>query len=109
METIVKPLSERNLERILNSMIKRVTISVPEPLLRDADRLAKQLGAPTRSGLFVEALKRFVRQARAETIDASLDAYYGARTKSEVAEERAMVRAFRKSRRTLDLDREGLG
>ena len=91
------------------SMIDRITVSVPRPLLRDADRLAKRLGVRTRSALVVEALRTLVDRARSEDVDASLNAYYGARTPGEIAEERAMVGAFRRSRRKLDLDREGQG
>lgn len=87
--------------------MSRITISVPKSLLRDAERLAKGLGTKTRSGLIVEALRRLVRQAHAENIEASLDAYYGSRSKDEVTEERALVRAFQRSRKNLDLDREG--
>lgn len=90
-------------------MIDRITISVPRPLLKDADRLAKRLGVRTRSALVVEALRTLVRRARSEDVDASLSAYYGTRTRGEIAEEQAMVRAFRRSRRKLDLDREGQG
>jgi metal-responsive CopG/Arc/MetJ family transcriptional regulator len=90
-------------------MIDRITVSMPRALLKDADRLARQLGVPSRSALVVEALRTLLARSHSQDVDASLDAYYGVRSQGEVAEERAMVRAFRRSRRRLDLDREGTG
>lgn len=81
----------------------------PRPLLEEADRLAKRLGVRTRSALVVEALRTLLERVRSEDVDASLDADYGSRTRDETNEERAMVRAFRRSRRRLDLDRERRG
>jgi hypothetical protein len=94
---------------MLRSMIDRITVSLPRPLLKEADRLAKRLGVRTRSALMAEALRTLLERTRSEDVDASLDAYYGSRTRDEISEERAMVRAFRRSRRRLDLDREGRG
>jgi metal-responsive CopG/Arc/MetJ family transcriptional regulator len=87
-------------------MRRRVTISLPGSLLRDAERIGRRRGLHTRSAVVVDALELLVRRATAQEIDASLDAYYGARPASELKEERAMVRAFRRSRRRLDLDRD---
>ena len=50
------------------------------------------------------ALELLIRKAEAEEVDASLDAYYGSRSPKERTEETAMVRAFQRSRRRLDLD-----
>jgi hypothetical protein len=87
-------------------MRQRVTVSLPGSLLADAERVGKRLGLRTRSAVVVDALKLLVRQASAVDIDASLDDYYGSRSTAEQAEEAAMVRAFRRSRRRLDLDRD---
>jgi len=87
-------------------MRQRVTVSLPGSLLEDAERVGKRLGLRTRSAVVVDALKLLVRQASAVDIDASLDDYYGSRSTAEQAEEAAMVRAFRRSRRRLDLDRD---
>ena len=54
-----------------------------------------------------EGLRLLVRERQEAEIDASLDAYYGALTEAERAEERAMVQAFQRSRRKLDLEAEG--
>ena len=86
-------------------MRQRVTVSVPKELLRSADRVAKRLGVRSRSALVVNALECLIAADRAREIDAELDAYYGSQTPSERAEERAMVKAFQRSRRRLDLDR----
>ncbi len=94
---------------MLIRMMNRITVSMPRALLKDADRLARQLGVASRSALIVEALRTLLARSHSQDVDASLDAYYGARSRGEVAEERAMVRAFRRSRRRLDLDREGTG
>jgi predicted transcriptional regulator len=90
-------------------MLARITVSMPSALLKDTDRLAKQLGVGSRSALIVEALRTLVARSLSQDVDASLDAYYGSRSRGEVAEERAMVRAFSRSRKGLDLDREGRG
>ena len=94
---------------MLSSMIDRITVSLPRSLLKEADKLAKRLGVRTRSALVAEALRTLLQQARSEDMEASLDAYYGSRTREDLNEERAMVRAFRRSRRSLDLDEEGRG
>jgi metal-responsive CopG/Arc/MetJ family transcriptional regulator len=87
-------------------MRQRVTISLPGDLLRNAERVGRRRGLRTRSAVVVDALELLVRQARAQEIDESLDAYYGSRSTGEQKEERAMVDAFRRSRRRLDLDRD---
>jgi metal-responsive CopG/Arc/MetJ family transcriptional regulator len=83
-----------------------MTVSVPPQLLHAAERAGKRYGLRTRSAIVADALELLVRKAEAEDIEASLDAYYGDRTVSERSEEAAMVRAFRRSRRRLDLDRD---
>jgi hypothetical protein len=85
----------------------RVTVSLPAELVKDADRVAKRLGAPTRSAAFARALEMFLARARDRDIDASLDAYYGGRPAQERAEERGLVRAMNRSQRRRDLDDEG--
>ena len=84
----------------------RMTVSIPLQLLAAAARAGKRYGLRNRSAIVADALQHFVRNAEAENIDASLDAYYGARPAAERTEEAAMVRAFRRSRRRLDLDRD---
>lgn len=88
-------------------MKERITISVPSDLIREADRVASRCGVRSRSALVSDALRLLVRKATSEEVDASLDAYYGSRTPAERAEEAAMVRAFRRSRRGQNLDRRG--
>jgi hypothetical protein len=83
-----------------------MTISVPNDLLAAAERVGKRYGLRTRSAIVVDALELLVRKADSEDIDASLDAYYGSRSAGDRSEESAMVRAFRRSRRGLDLDRD---
>ena len=82
-----------------------MTVSIPNQLLAAAERVGKRYGLPSRSAIVANALELFVQKAEAEDIDASLDAYYGSRSIAERTEEAAMVRAFRRSRRRLDLDR----
>jgi metal-responsive CopG/Arc/MetJ family transcriptional regulator len=84
-----------------------MTVSLPPALLAQADALMQRLDVPHRSALVERALRLLVRQAREATIDRELDLYYAARTSRERAEERAMVRAFQRSQRRRDLDREG--
>jgi metal-responsive CopG/Arc/MetJ family transcriptional regulator len=88
-------------------MRERVTISVPEALLRRAERIGKDRGLRTRSAVVVNALELLVRDSRSSEVDAELDAYYQGRSPTERAEERKLVKAFQRSRRRLDLDREG--
>ena len=102
-------MSLRTRQRMIVRMIDRITVSMPRALLKDADRLARQMGVASRSALVVEALRTLLARSHSQDVDASLDAYYVSRSRDEVAEERAMVRAFRRSRRRLDLDREGTG
>jgi len=83
-----------------------MTVSVPHPLLQAAERVGKRYGLRTRSAIVVDALELLVQKANSEEIDASLDAYYGTRSPAERSEESAMVGAFRRSRRRLDLDRD---
>src|SRR5262249_29684347 len=89
------------------SMLERITVTLPKDLLKQADRIAKRRGVESRSALVVQALTELVTAERSRAVDADLDAYYGSLSKAEQDEERAMVRAFRRSRRKLDVDREG--
>jgi metal-responsive CopG/Arc/MetJ family transcriptional regulator len=84
----------------------RMTVSVPADLLAAAERAGKRYGLPTRSAIVADALELLVKKAQADEVDASLDAYYASRSEDERTEESAMVRAFRRSRRRLDLDRD---
>ena len=83
-----------------------MTVSIPNDLLAAAERVGKRYGLRTRSAMVANALQLLVSRADGEDIDASLDAYYGSRSSAERSEEAAMVRAFRRSRRRLDLDRD---
>jgi metal-responsive CopG/Arc/MetJ family transcriptional regulator len=83
-----------------------MTVSIPNQLLAAAERVGKRYGLPNRSAIVANALELLVQKAESEDIDASLDAYYGSRSAAERTEEAAMVRAFRRSRRRLDLDRD---
>ena len=85
----------------------RVTVSLPEHLVKEADRAAKRLGEPTRSAAFARALRLLLARAKEREIEAALDVYYGSATAAERAEERGMVRAFNRSQRRRDLDHEG--
>jgi len=102
-------LSTRMRESMITYVLARITVSLPSDLLKQTDRLAERLGIGSRSAVVVEALRTLVARSLSQDVDASLDAYYGTRSRGEVAEERAMVRAFRRSRKGLDLDREGRG
>ncbi len=51
-----------------------------------------------------EALRLLLRKRRDEGVDASLDAYFAGSSEAERAEEEAMVNAFRRSQRRIDLD-----
>jgi hypothetical protein len=82
-----------------------MTISVPHELLSAAERVGKRYGFRNRSAMVAGALELLVKKAEGDAIDASLDEYYGSRSPAERSEEAAMVRAFRRSRRRLDLDR----
>jgi metal-responsive CopG/Arc/MetJ family transcriptional regulator len=88
-------------------MRKRVTISLPGPLLGRAERAAKRLGLRTRSAAIERSLELLVALDREREVEASLDAYYGTRPEIERSEERRMVMAFNRSQRRRDLDREG--
>jgi len=87
-------------------MRQRVTVSLPSHLLEEAERVGRQLGARTRSGVVERALTLLIHAARQEEIDASLNAYYGTLAEDERAEESAMVNAFNRSRQRRDLDQE---
>ena len=85
---------------------QRITVSIPEELLREAERLGRQRRVTNRSALFAEALQSLVSRSRSEEIDAQLDSYYQSRTKADLAEEKRMVRALGRSRRRIPLDPE---
>jgi hypothetical protein len=86
-------------------MRERVTVSLPGALLKQAERVGRRQGLRTRSAMIVAALERLVAAERAAGIDAELDAYFESQTPADRSEERAMVRAFTRSRGRLDLDR----
>lgn len=88
-------------------MRSRITVSLPGPLIRQVDTAAKRLGLRSRSAAVESALALLVKRARDLEIDASLDTYYGAMSKGELAEEKQMVRAFNRSQRRRDFDDEG--
>jgi len=76
-----------------------------QALLKDADRLARQLGFPVAVRSSWRLCGRFwpdLIPRRGRVVGRLLRCA----SQGEVAEERAMVRAFRRSRRRLDLDRE---
>jgi len=81
----------------------RVTASLPSDLAKAADQLAR-LRQRSRSAILEEALRVLLGRQREAAIDASLDAYYGTLPAAERTEEAAMVRAFRRSQRRIDLD-----
>lgn len=85
----------------------RITVSLPEALVRRVDAVAKRLRLGSRSSAVESALELLVRRARDSEIDASLDAYYGKMTAADRAEEERMVRAFNRSQRKHDMDDEG--
>jgi metal-responsive CopG/Arc/MetJ family transcriptional regulator len=88
-------------------MRTRITVSLPEALVRRVDAVAKRLRLGSRSSAVESALELLVRRARDSEIDASLDAYYGRMTAADRAEEERMVRAFNRSQRKHDPDDEG--
>lgn len=55
----------------------KVAISVPDPLFRQAESVARRLGIP-RSQLYARALELFLRQQRRPDVTERLDAVYGA-------------------------------
>jgi antitoxin MazE6 len=55
----------------------KVAISVPDPLFRQAESLARRLGVP-RSQLYARALEAFLRQQQRPDVTDRLDAVYGA-------------------------------
>ena len=74
-------------------MKRRMTITVAEPLLREAESVGKRLGARSRSAMVERALRLFVRASREASLEASLDAYYRGLTPADEAT--AIVRASR--------------
>jgi antitoxin MazE6 len=55
----------------------KVAISVPDPLFRQAESVARRLGVP-RSQLYARALEVFLRQQQRPDVTDRLDAVYGA-------------------------------
>lgn len=62
----------------------RVTITVPEPLLAEADAALEQSGQANRSRLFQAALRSFLREARDQRLAAEA-------AKLDAAEEEALA------------------
>ena len=87
-------------------MNARVTVSLPQTLLAAAERVGRRRGLRSRSAVVVAALESLVREVRDAQIDEELDAYYRTQTTAERAEHRALQRAFQRSRRRLNLDRD---
>ena len=59
-----------------HTQVMKVGISVPDPLFRQAESVARRLGIP-RSQLYARALERFLRQQRRPEVTERLDAVYG--------------------------------
>jgi hypothetical protein len=57
----------------------KTAVSIPEPLFRSAERLAKRLGIP-RSRLYARALERFVAEAQERDVTALLNEVYAEET-----------------------------
>lgn len=55
----------------------KTAISIPDELFVEGERAARRLGW-TRSELYREALRRFLREEGARTVTEALDAVYGA-------------------------------
>ncbi len=73
-----------------HTSIVKVAISVPDPLFRRAESVARRLRMP-RSRLYARALEVFLRQQQRPDVTDRLDAVYGA-MKSE-GDERAWLDA----------------
>lgn len=56
----------------------KTAISLPDPLFRSADTLARRLGM-SRSGLFATAVAEFVAKHRADKVTERLNEVYSAR------------------------------
>src|ERR1041385_2131922 len=65
---------------------RKVSVTVPEDLLEEVDRLA---GALSRSAVFEEALVSWIRQHRQGTLDHAIERYYRALSQEERAEDTA--------------------
>ena len=88
-------------------MRERITVSLPATLIQRAEKVGRGNGARTRSAVVEQALELLVQRAKEHALEASLDAYYRGTSAAQGREERAMVRAFNRSQRRRDLDREG--
>ena len=53
----------------------KTAISIPDPLFRSAERLAKRLGIP-RSQVYARAIERFVAEAQERDVTAILNEVY---------------------------------
>ncbi len=60
-----------------HTTLMKVAISVPDPLFRQAESVARRLRIP-RSQLYARALELFLRQQRRPDVTQRLDAVYGA-------------------------------
>jgi metal-responsive CopG/Arc/MetJ family transcriptional regulator len=70
----------------------RTTISIPDDLLKQADRLVAEGCARNRNDLLVEALRQDIRRREREAIDA---AFYAAMNDPELmAEEEQIMKEF---------------
>ncbi|MDD5308955.1 MAG: hypothetical protein PHU25_16700 [Deltaproteobacteria bacterium] len=77
----------------------KTAISVPDPLFREADALARKL-SKSRSQLYAEALEAFVTEYRADRVREALDAVYGSEPSALDPQLDAMQRdALRNERR----------
>jgi metal-responsive CopG/Arc/MetJ family transcriptional regulator len=74
-------------------------VSLPAAIIQQVEAVARRFGLRSRTAAVESALALLVQQARDLEINASLDAYYGAMTAGERAEEERMVRAFNRSQR----------
>ena len=53
----------------------KTAVSIPDPLFRSAERLAKRLGMP-RSRFYAKALERYIAEAQEDDITARLNEVY---------------------------------
>ena len=65
---------------------RKVSVTVPEDLLEEVDRLA---GALSRSAIFEQALVSWLRQRRQADLDHAIERYYHSLNQDERAEDAA--------------------